>query len=145
MLNDAAVDIGWRKLFVYNNMTFGEWLRIKVNASRMSNAEFARRTGVSATYVGNLLRDYSPNMRSARAPRPSEPVIERMAIALGVPLNEARQAAGYSTLGGDDEDGLFAGFNDLPADRKQLARRQIRAIIDSLADDDLAETTEDKK
>ncbi len=117
-------------------MTFGEWLRKELNVSGMSNAELARRAGVSATYVGNLVRDYSPNMRSARNPRPSEEVTADIAKALDVPLNVARKAAGYSTMDEPDEEGLFAGLSNLSPERQHLAKRQIRAIISSLATED---------
>lgn len=140
MWNDALVDECERKLFVYSNMTFGEWLRKKINATGMSNAAFARQVGVSSTYIGNLLRDYSPNMTSTRSPRPSEPVIESMATALGVPLNEARLAAGYAPIGDDTVEGFFSGLERLSPEQQRIAKRQIRAIIDSFMDESELDT-----
>ena len=56
MINQSAVYEKSFKLFV-QNMTFGEWLRDKIKQGNLSNAEVARRSGVSATYIGNLVRD----------------------------------------------------------------------------------------
>lgn len=75
-------------------MSFGEWLRKQLHDGRVSNAELARRIDVSATYVGYLVRDFSPNTRSGKG-RPSEEVVERIAAALDADVDDARQAAGY--------------------------------------------------
>ena len=133
MLNEAVVQTVGRKLFVYMDMTFGEWLRKNLNDRGISNAEFARRVDVSGTYIGNLVRDYSPNMTSARAPRPSEAVVAAMAKALEVPLNEARLAAGYAPIGEETNEGLFSGIEKLSPERQKVAKQTIRALIDSLA------------
>jgi len=111
-------------------MTFGQWLRQKLNDKRMSNAELARRVHVSPTYVSNLVRDYSPNMISNRAPRPGEDIVERIARALGAPLDEARLAANYAPR--SVEDGIFSGLDKLSPKMQRVAKAQIRAIIDSL-------------
>lgn len=134
MRNTAEVHRFTGKLFVYRHMTFGEWLRKKILEQRISNRELAQMAGLSPTYVGNLVRDYSPNMIGNRAPRPGEDVVERIAKALNAPLDEARLAANYAPRNGDTNAGLFAGIESLSPDRQRLARRQIRAIIDSLID-----------
>lgn len=133
MINEIIVDRIPCKLFVYNYMEFGKWLRETMDIRRVSNAELARRAGVSATYVGKLVRNYSPNMKDERAPRPSEPVVGMIAKALDVPLNEARNAAGYSAID-DETKGLFSGYKELPPERQAIARHLIRATIDSLAE-----------
>lgn len=140
MRNDAVVDKVTLKLFVYKNMTFGEWLRDNLNNLGISNAELARRVEVSPTYIGNLVRDYSPNMTSKRLPRPSEEVVEKIAKACKVPVNEARLAAGYAPIGEETELGLFSGLEKLTPERQKIAKKQIRAIIDSLVDSDEHDT-----
>jgi transcriptional regulator with XRE-family HTH domain len=98
MKSKAIVHEPMRKLFVdsfTNTMTFGNWLRNQINNANLSNAELARRVGVSATYIGNLVRDFSPNTKKGRG-RPSEDVVEQIAKALGADINEARRAAGYA-------------------------------------------------
>ncbi len=91
----AKVQCNQSKLFVYRLMTFGEWLRDQINAKNTSNAVVARKAGVSATYIGNLIRDFSPNTKSGKG-KPSEEVAESIGRALGVPIDDARIAAGYS-------------------------------------------------
>lgn len=116
-------------------MTFGEWLREKITEKGISNAELARRVEVTPTYIGNLVRDYSPNKTKPGTSRPSEGVVERIAIALGENVDDALKAAGYYPKNGGDE-GLWSGYKDLPPEKQKLARKQIKAIIESLADDD---------
>lgn len=93
------------KLFVY--MTFGEWLRDQLKAKGMSNAELARRTHLSGTYIGNLVRGFSPNTKSGDI-RPSEKVVADIARALEADLDEARYHADYmpSTIKTVGFDGL---------------------------------------
>lgn len=79
--------------------TFGNWLRTNLNRAGLSNAELGRRVGVSGTYIGNLIRDYSQNTKSGRV-RPSEEVVESIAKALGTDVDEARLAAGYAAKHG---------------------------------------------
>lgn len=135
MINEITVDRFAYKLFVYNNMEFGKWLRETMELRRVSNAELARRARVSPTYIGKLVRNYSPNMKGEKAPRPSEPVVEQIAKSLDVPLNEARKAAGYAAFN-DENEGFFDGIKSLSPERQAIARKQIRAIIDSLAEKD---------
>lgn len=101
MINQAIVDSKSSKLFVHtgmpktNSVSFGEWLRNKIKENNISNAELARRIKVSPTYVGNLVRDFSPNSKTGKI-RASEKVIEAIAKALNADIDEARLAAGYS-------------------------------------------------
>lgn len=137
MPNKAYVYPEGRKLFVYKDMSFGDWLRKQLNSKGFSNAEFARLIGVSPTYVGNLVRDYSPNMTTLRAPRPGEAIVEKMAIILNVPLNDVRRAANYAPID-EIDDGLYDGLDELSPDMRELAKQQIRGIIDSLVAADKA-------
>ena len=132
---DALVAAAPCKLFVDTAMSFGDWLRGQIQKNHLSNAEVARRAGVSGTYISNLVRDFSPNMTSNQAPRPSEKVVTRIAAALNAPENEARLAAGYAPKGEEVEDGLFAGLQKLSPERQQLAKRQIHFIIESLIEE----------
>lgn len=101
MINQAVVDSKSNKLFVHKIMptsnfaSFGDWLRAKIKENDISNAELARRVGVSPTYIGNLLRDFSPNSKTGNI-RASELVVEAIANALGADIDEARTAAGYA-------------------------------------------------
>lgn len=101
MINQATVYENCNKLFV-NVMTFGDWLRQKIKENHFSNAEVARRVGVSPTYIGNLVRDYSPNTKSGKA-KPSEEVLKNIVEVVGGDLDEARLAAGYAPKNGTSE------------------------------------------
>lgn len=100
MTNEAIVYCSGRKLFV--EMTFGNWLRAKIIEAHTSNAELARRVGVSPTHIGNLVRDYSPNTKSGKG-KPSEEVLEKIALVLGADVDEARLAAGFAPRNAEGE------------------------------------------
>lgn len=95
MKNKAIVHQNIHTLFVY--MTFGELLRRRIKELDISNAEVARRTSLSPTYIGNLVRDHSPNTKKGKG-RPSEDAVEVIAKAVEIPLAEARIAAGYAPV-----------------------------------------------
>lgn len=97
-MNYQALVIGINRTLFVHAMSFGDWLREKINERQLSNAALARRAGVSPTYIGNLVRDYSQNTKSGKV-RPSEEVVERIAKALGVDVDvdAARLAAGYAS------------------------------------------------
>lgn len=94
-------------------MTFGEWLRERLKSREMSNADLARLTGLSPTYIGHLVRDFSPNTKSGKV-RPSEESVTVIASALNAPIDEARLAAGYAPsheADSHDLDGVFVSFD----------------------------------
>lgn len=93
MINKAIVYTHSNKLFVHH-MTFGDWLREQIKKAGLSNAEVARRTGLSPTYIGNLVRDHSPNTKKGKG-RPSEFTVEKIAKAVNGNLNTALTAAGF--------------------------------------------------
>lgn len=95
MQNQSVLQPLTLKLLVHMTQTFGQWLREKINQRNLTNAEVARRAGVSSTYIGNLVRDYSQNTKSGKA-RPSVEVVDQIAKALNVSTYEARLAAGYA-------------------------------------------------
>lgn len=75
-------------------MTFGQWLRAKLYDKRINNAELARRVGVSATHIGNIVKDRAPNTKKGTS-GPTLEMTDKIAVALGIPKDEARIAAGY--------------------------------------------------
>lgn len=121
MLNQSAVYVKCNKLFV-DVMTFGEWLRQKIIEMNVSNAEVARRAKVSPTYIGNLVRDYSPNTKNGKV-KPSLDVVDAIAKAVGSSVNEARLAAGYASDSSTDDfevfDGITISFQDSVSPEKQ--------------------------
>lgn len=122
MKNEAFVYGNKTKLFDYNIMSFGEWLREQIKNKGLSNAEVARRAKVSATYVGNLVRNFSPNTKSQTV-KPSEEVVENIAFAVGASIDSARLAAGYSPSKGSIPDAI------LKTDFSIFSEDQINEII----------------
>jgi len=76
--------------------TFGELITSRLLELGWSNAELARRTGFSATYIGNLARDIAPGTKTGKPKRIPDETVERIARELNIPINRARTAAGLS-------------------------------------------------
>lgn len=74
--------------------TFGELIQEALTDLGWSNAELARRTGFSATHIGNLIRDYSPGTKSGKPTRLPMDTVDRIADALNRPKALFRRAAG---------------------------------------------------
>jgi transcriptional regulator with XRE-family HTH domain len=74
---------------------FGEWLKARRLERRMSQETLAGKADISKAYVSALERG-KPHPSSARPRQPDLNVVDRIALALGVALDEARQAAGYA-------------------------------------------------
>ena len=64
----------------------------KRNDARLTQVQLAERVGISANYISALERD-EPNARDGSPRRPRIDKIDRIAKALGCPLDEARLAA----------------------------------------------------
>lgn len=112
------------------NETFGQWLERMRKAAGLNQTELAERARVTKATISLYEQDKIAQPRNGQ--------IEKIAKALGVPVDDAqRRAAGYADT---DPDGLYRGLSRLPLERQPLARRQIRAIIDSLAAQDEHDT-----
>lgn len=79
-----------------HQQTFGELMREHLKDSGWTQAELARRVGFSKTYIGNLLQDRAPSTKSGRPKRLPAETVDKIARALKIPLNAARQAAGLA-------------------------------------------------
>lgn len=145
MLNKAFVYATYNKLFVDTDMynkkfkSFGEWLRHHINLSGLSNAEVGRRVDVSGTYIGNLIRDFSPNSKTGKI-RASEEVVEKLAQLFSCDLDEVRDYAGYSPTSPENLQLYLAAEFPYLKDRypklsekgKEFIKRQVEAILDNL-------------
>lgn len=110
--------------------TFGEWLRGKRKAAGLSLQLVAERAGVSKGYLSNLERN-APHTVSGATPRPSLEAVDAIANAVGAPLAEARDAAGYAAPQAEPDPTLsrmLFYFNDLAGDQKQNALAMIEAL-----------------
>ena len=74
---------------------FGKWLKGMRHRQGLTQDELARRCGISASYVSRLEHE-SDRTKNGDPCQPSPKVVEAMAAALRVPVEEARLAAGYS-------------------------------------------------
>jgi transcriptional regulator with XRE-family HTH domain len=118
----------------------------------INQAELARRAKVSANYISNLERDFSPSSKDGK-PHPSVAVVDRIARALGVSLAEARPAAGYarpdevSKENGYDESEFAVLFHEsqkLAPDQKEKFRT-IMEMVTNQVRQMLREQDQDKR
>lgn len=76
-------------------MTFGEWLRQKRKALRLSQTDVANRAGVSFAYVSAIERGQKHSI-TANPILPKRETIEVLAKAVGGDIDEALLLAGYA-------------------------------------------------
>jgi transcriptional regulator with XRE-family HTH domain len=110
--------------------TFGQWLKRRRLESGYNRTELAQRSRTTKATISLYELD--------KIDQPRRSVVDRIAKALAVPIDEARTAAGYAGVPIDD--GFYRGIKDLSPERQALARRQIRAIIDALAEEENPDT-----
>jgi len=117
---------------------FGNWLQRTRKRRGISSADLARRIGVSRSYISALERG-QVQLLTGRPSQPALEKVENIANALAVDVDEARMMAGYDPAPEAipfDSDGLYRGLEKLTPEKRRLAEKQIKAIIDSLADAD---------
>lgn len=109
--------------------TFGELISSKLLELGWSNAELARRTGFSTTYIGNLARDIAPGTKTGKPKRIPDETVERIARALNVPMDRARTAAGLSKRERRLPETVEEALNNaLFFDQKGLSEKDIETI-----------------
>lgn len=74
---------------------FGDWLREKREEARLRQSDLAESAGISKSYISTLERG-GEHPLTGKEVRPAIDIVERLAIALRVPIDEARQRAGYA-------------------------------------------------
>jgi transcriptional regulator with XRE-family HTH domain len=75
-----------------STLTFGTWLRQKRKDKGLTQLELAEMVGVSLPYISKLERDQRHN-ESNVPPKPTATVVDRIAKAVGVTVQEARDRA----------------------------------------------------
>ena len=110
---------------------FGLWLIQKRRAAGLTQRELARRVSISKSYVSAL-------ERSERQPVTGQPVrpklekVDALAEALGVPIGEARLAAGYAPPelmnNNPIDQRLLNHFRELP----ESAKHDVAVMIEGL-------------
>ena len=78
-----------------NARRFAEQLRHWLNDKGFSQAELARRSGLTPQTIGQYLAQ-KPHHLTNRLLLPEIDTVDRIARALGIPIAEARAAAGYA-------------------------------------------------
>ncbi len=110
---------------------FGEWLRQKRKERHLTMEELGRKVGLSKQYL-SVLERAEPHALTGKPVTPGIDNVDRIAAALEVDSGEARRMAGYAS---DDEDeGLYSGLNKLSPEQQRLAKRHIKALIDSMVE-----------
>lgn len=120
---------------------FGKWLKLKREARGLSMRTLAEKADnvCSPSYIAQLETNYYVGKRG-NPMQPSEEIVERLAIALGESVNDARRAANYPFMGGtaDEENLRFELFDVLPKYKRlsvksrQFINRQLEEAVDFL-------------
>lgn len=114
--------------------SFGAFLRRWRRSAGLSQPALAKAAGniCTSAYISALERG-ADKTKGGRPTRPGEDVVEALAKALGVPVNVARKAAGYSALHSemdmdDDSQAMIAILLELP----NATRDDLLAIAQAL-------------
>jgi len=109
--------------------TLGELITSRLLELGWSNAELARRTGFSTTYIGNLARDIAPGTKTGKPKRIPDETVERIAKALNIPIDRARTAAGLSKRERPSPNTVEEALNNaLFFDQKGLSEKDIETL-----------------
>lgn len=104
---------------------FGAWIKNKRESGSFSQDGAAKRAGIDRQQWYRIESGLSGTRRDT---------VIAMANALTAPVDEALRMAGFSAEGVEPDDGLFSGLNELSPDKQKLAKKMIRSVIDSLAE-----------
>lgn len=105
-------------------LEFGQWLKQQRENARLSQGKAASRAGID--------RQQWYRIESGKSGTKRDTVIS-IATALDLSVQEALRRAGFGSLEEPEEEGFYSGFKNLPPEKKALARRQLKAIIEALA------------
>ena len=127
--------------------TLGELISSKLIELGWSNAELARRTGFSTTYIGNLARNVAPGTKTGKPKRIPDDTVERVAVALNISIDRARIAAGLAekerpTLNTVEEALNSASFFDQKGISEE-DRKDLRPLLETA--DRMIELLKDRK
>ena len=120
--------------------SFGKWLKAKREALGLSMRALAEKADnvCSPSYIAQLETNYYVG-RKGNPMQPSEEIVEKLAIALGESVNEARKAANYSFIDDSEEENtrfellnVLHKYNRLSVKSRQFANRQFKETIDFL-------------
>jgi len=116
---------------------FGKWLKAKREAQGLSMRALAEKADnvCSPSYIAQLETNYYVGKRG-NPMQPSEEIVEKLAIALGESVNEARKAANYPFIDETAEENIrfellnvLHKYNRLSVKSRQFANRQLKETI----------------
>jgi len=119
---------------------FGKWLKAKREAQGLSMRALAEKADnvCSPSYIAQLETNYYVGKRG-NPMQPSEEIVEKLAIALGGSVNEAREAANYPYIDETAEENIryellnaLHKYNLLSVKSRKLANRQLKETINFL-------------
>lgn len=108
------------------NRSFGSWLKLKREESHLSQGGAAQRAGIDRQQWYRIENGLSGTKRDT---------VIAIAGALSLSVDEALSMAGFAGPTAA-ENGLFSGIEKLSPAMQALAKKQIRAIIESLSEQD---------
>lgn len=122
---------------VYDGKIFGDWLKASRHLNGMTQQELAdavNRLGrdedihIGKQYISQLERNM-PHWKTGRSVRPSEALVDTLALAMNSDRREARKAAGY------DPDPARGGLFSITADGDTLTVNESGEIQYATKDD----------
>ncbi len=119
---------------------FGKWLKTKREAQGLSMRTLAEKANnvCSPSYIAQLETNYYIGKRG-NPMQPSEEIVEKLAIALGESVNDARKAANYPFTDETAEENIrfellkvLHKYNLLSLKSRQFINRQFKETTDFL-------------
>lgn len=106
---------------------FGRFIRARREEKNLSQDGLGQRAGLDRQHIWRIENGLTGTRRDT---------VRRLAEALDVDQTILLHKAGFSSPVIDDEaSGLFSGYYELSEERRRLARRQIKALLDILRDE----------
>jgi transcriptional regulator with XRE-family HTH domain len=119
---------------------FGKWLKARREAKELSIRELAEKADnvCSPTYIAQLESNYYVGIKGSPI-QPSEEIVEKLAVALGESVNEARMAANYPFVEENTEENIrfellnvLHKYSRLSIKSREFANRQFKETVDFL-------------
>jgi transcriptional regulator with XRE-family HTH domain len=111
---------------------FGGWIRKQREDQHLSQSGVASRAGIDRQQVYRIEAGISGTKRDT---------VIAIATALSLNKDETLKRAGFAgAFSTDDPEGFYAGLSKLSPDAQRIAKRQIKAIIDALAEEENPDT-----
>lgn len=118
---------------VYDPQEFAEWLTQAYEASPFKSWQaVADRVSTTRSTLSRLA-GAKPQSITGKPGQPNAQLVIDLAKLFHQDVDTALIKGGHAPIGRTEENGLFSGLEKLSPERQRLAKRQIRAIIDSLA------------